>query len=99
MSIALIAKHLNMFFNNIPQVEIKTGDSINSPQLSKEGKLARFDRVIAEIPFGIKIFADNILNGDPYNRFVYRSPSQKQERIHIYTECDRHQPDRAVSPA
>jgi type I restriction enzyme M protein len=83
MSIALIAK-LNMFFNNIPQVEIKTGDSINSPQLSKEGKLAQFDRVIAEIPFGTRDLADNILERDPYNRFMYGlPPKSKSEFIFI----------------
>jgi type I restriction enzyme M protein len=77
VSIALMAK-LNAFFNNISQAEIKTGDSINSPLILKEGKLAQFDRVIADIPFGTKDVADNILERDPYIRFKYGLPPKSK---------------------
>lgn len=77
MSVALIAK-LNMFFNNIHEVEIKIGDSLNSPQLLNEGKLAQFDRVIAEIPLGTGGLADDVVKRDPYRRFVFGNPPKSK---------------------
>lgn len=77
MSVALLAK-LNMFFNNIYTAQIKTGDSINSPQLLKEGKLAQFDRVIAEIPFGVKDLPETNVERDPYNRFSFGIPPKSK---------------------
>jgi len=44
---------MNMFLRNADSATIERGDTIRSPRLIKDGKLMKFDVVIANPPFGV----------------------------------------------
>lgn len=57
------------------RARIAQGDVLRSPELTQEGRLMRFDRVIADIPFGKPNWGRDECNPDPWNRFSYGLPS------------------------
>jgi type I restriction enzyme M protein len=69
---------INLLLHNISDFDIRLGDILREPELvQKDGKLRRFDRVIANLPFNIDNWAgDKIaeLNREKYNRFCYGIP-------------------------
>ena len=60
---------MNMFLHEKDNAQIEWGDTINNPKLIQDGKLSKFDIVVANPPFSLdKWGADNAAT-DPHNRF------------------------------
>ncbi|MBS9384005.1 MAG: SAM-dependent DNA methyltransferase [Dolichospermum sp. BR01] len=69
----VIAK-INLLFHNIFNCDIRWGDTIRDPQLLHGKELMLFDRVIANPPFCIGHWGDDIERFDSYYRFRYGIP-------------------------
>ncbi|MGE5657045.1 MAG: N-6 DNA methylase, partial [Actinomycetota bacterium] len=68
-----IAK-INLLLHNLYNFDIRLGDTLHDPQLVQDGKLMLFDRIIANPPFSMKMWGDDIATFDRYNRFPYGIP-------------------------
>lgn len=68
-----IAK-INLLLHNLYNFDIRLGDTLRDPQLVQDGKLMLFDRIIANPPFNVKRWGDDIATFDRYNRFPYGIP-------------------------
>jgi type I restriction enzyme M protein len=69
---------MNMFLHGADDAVLEWGDTINDPKLLKDGKLLRFDRVVANPPFSLdKWGADNAAT-DPFGRFSRGVPPKSK---------------------
>lgn len=69
---------MNLMLHGIVDPVIKFGDVISNPQLIEGGKLAKYDRVLANFPFSMDW--DNAgASKDPYGRFRYGIPPAKDK--------------------
>jgi type I restriction enzyme M protein len=60
---------MNMFLHGMDAARIEWGDTISNPKLMSDGKLMRFEIVVANPPFSLdKWGAENAIH-DPFNRF------------------------------
>ncbi|QOJ00848.1 MAG: SAM-dependent DNA methyltransferase [Phycisphaeraceae bacterium] len=65
---------LNMLLHNVPDADIRPGDTIRNPKFIDGGRLTLFDRVIANPPFSLKDWGHEFVSpekggGDPFRRF------------------------------
>jgi type I restriction enzyme M protein len=60
---------MNMFLRNADSATIERGDTIRSPRLIKDGKLMKFDVVIANPPFGVDKWGHEVAESDIFKRF------------------------------
>ncbi|BAV94593.1 type I restriction-modification system, DNA-methyltransferase subunit M [Ichthyobacterium seriolicida] len=61
---------MNMWLHGYPEASIAGKNSISSPQFTEDGKLKRFDFVVANPPFSVKNWDSGIVPlNDEYNRF------------------------------
>ena len=77
---------MNMFLNNIDDAQISRGDTISNPQhLDSQGKLMKFQKIVANPPFSLKKWAEGFAGEedakfkmepgyDQYNRFEWGVP-------------------------
>ena len=59
---------INMFLHGVEDFEIGRGDTLRNPAFYEGDKLATFDCVIANPPFSLKKWGDDLWLSDPYNR-------------------------------
>ena len=61
---------MNMWLHGYPEASIEGKNTISSPQFKEDGKLKRFDFVVANPPFSVKNWDSGIVPlDDEYNRF------------------------------
>ena len=61
---------MNMWLHGYPEASIAGKNTISSPQFTENGKLKRFDYVVANPPFSVKNWDSGIVPlDDEYNRF------------------------------
>lgn len=60
---------MNMLLHNIPDADIRKGDTIRTPKLTSNGRLMTFDRVIANPPFSLADWGHETAEKDPFKRF------------------------------
>ena len=65
---------MNMFLHGVFNADIRKGDTLREPQHVKDGRLMRFDRVIANPPFSLKKWGKDEANSDSFGRFPYGTP-------------------------
>jgi type I restriction enzyme M protein len=59
---------MNMFLHNVEDFHIQRGDTLRSPAYYEGDRLATFDCVIANPPFSLKKWGDDLWLNDPFNR-------------------------------
>lgn len=59
---------MNMFLHNVEDFSISRGDTLRSPAFFEGDELATFDCVIANPPFSLKKWGDDIWIKDPFGR-------------------------------
>lgn len=71
---------MNMVLHDAPDAEIKRGNTLASPQFTDDGKLKRFDFVVANPPFSWKSWRNGLNpENDPFDRFEdFGIPPAKQ---------------------
>lgn len=85
---------MNLFFNNIYNVDIDSHDSLRSPFITPDGRLEQFDRVFVHVPTGMKELSNFVQEPDPYNRFVYgTSPKSRMDFMLIQNAVAMTKPD------
>lgn len=60
---------MNMFLHGVDDAVLEWGDTINDPKLLDEGRLMRFDRVVANPPFSLDKWGADDAAADIYGRF------------------------------
>lgn len=82
---------MNMVLHGIVDFNIKFGDTLKEPQLIKDGKLKKYDRILANFPFSME-WDNNVADKDPYNRFEFGIPTKKLADFafiqHIYSQLN-----------
>jgi type I restriction enzyme M protein len=68
-----IAK-LNMLLHGVRDFRIEKGDTIRDPKLVEGGALMLFDRVIANPPFSLDEWGQEVATHDPWGRFRFGVP-------------------------
>jgi type I restriction enzyme M protein len=59
---------INMFLHNVEDFQIVRGDTLRDPAFYDGDKLATFDCVIANPPFSLNKWGDDLWTNDPYGR-------------------------------
>ena len=67
---------MNLLLHGLKDAKIKKGDTIRNPLFLDNGRLMRFDIVIANPPFSLKNWGYEFVQNDPFNRFRYGIPPQ-----------------------
>jgi type I restriction enzyme M protein len=71
---AAIAR-MNLYLHDIETFKIARGDTLREPKLKDEnGALERFDLIVANPPFSLKKWGQEIWADDPYGRSAYGVP-------------------------
>jgi type I restriction enzyme M protein len=65
---------MNMLLHGYADADIRKGDTIRSPQLTKDGELMLFDRVIANPPFSLDQWGTEQAEADGFGRFRFGIP-------------------------
>ncbi len=67
---------INLILHGVNSWHPAHGDSLRDPKhKTSDGKIKQFDRVVMNPPFSLKDWgADNFIDGDPFDRFVYGMP-------------------------
>lgn len=65
---------MNMLLHGLEDADIRKGDTIRSPQLTKDGELMLFDRVIANPPFSLDDWGTEQAEADGFGRFRFGVP-------------------------
>lgn len=66
---------MNMILHGSEDADIRKGDTITSPQLTRGGQLRTFDFAVANPPFSLKSWSNGL--EDEYGRFELGRPPQK----------------------
>ena len=69
---------MNMILHNILDFDIRKGDTIREPALVEGGELMLFDLVIANPPFSLDKWGQEIAKEDGYQRFGYGIPPKSK---------------------
>lgn len=69
---------MNMFLHGIDDAVLEWGDTIRNPCLLKDGKLLKFDRVVANPPFSLDKWGAEEATDDPHNRFTRGVPPKSK---------------------
>jgi type I restriction enzyme M protein len=65
---------MNMLLHGLPDARIEKGDTIRDPKLREGGELMLFDRVIANPPFSLDEWGQEVAEHDAYGRFRFGVP-------------------------
>ncbi len=69
---------MNMLLHGLPDARIEKGDTIRDPKLREGGELSLFDRVIANPPFSLDEWGQEVAEHDPYGRFRFGIPPKSK---------------------
>jgi len=69
---------MNMFLHEVDSARIERGDTIRAPKLVDEKGLMKFDVVIANPPFGVDKWGEEVAANDPYGRFIDGVPPKSR---------------------
>ena len=64
---------MNMVIHGVPSFKIEWEDVLETPKFVENGELIKYDRVLANFPFG-EDWEDDGKENDPYQRFKYGIP-------------------------
>ncbi|WP_035098057.1 N-6 DNA methylase [Anoxybacteroides tepidamans] len=67
---------INLFLHGIHNAHIELGDSLLDPKFLAGNEIMKFDYVYMNVPFGMNINRHELLQYDPFNRFVYAPVSK-----------------------
>ena len=76
LSNSAIAK-MNLFLHGAHDFQITQGDTLRHPNYIDRGKLKKFDCVIANPPFSLKKWGNEIFASDPYGRNIWGCPTDQ----------------------
>jgi type I restriction enzyme M protein len=62
---------INLFLHGINNAHIELGDSLLNPKFLAGNEIMKFDYVFMNFPFGMNVSRHELLQYDPFNRFVY----------------------------
>jgi len=65
---------MNMFLHDQDAARLEWGDTLNNPHLVEDGRLMKFDIVVANPPFSLKKWGAENAESDPYKRFLRGIP-------------------------
>lgn len=65
---------MNMFLHDQDAARLEWGDTLNNPHLVEDGRLMKFDIVVANPPFSLKKWGVENAESDPYKRFLRGVP-------------------------
>ena len=68
---------MNMFLHGMRNADIRKGDILHDPKHTQAGKIMKFDRVIANPPFSLGNWGQEVCNSDVFKRFHYGVPPKK----------------------
>ena len=72
-----VISKMNMILHGYDNAIVLHGDNFDNPKHLKNGKLKKFDIVLANPPWNQKNWHHSkFVNGDPYNRFTFGLPSK-----------------------
>ena len=69
---------MNMLLHNILDFDLRKGDTIREPQLVQGGELMLFDIVIANPPFSLDNWGQDVAKEDGYKRFEFGLPPKSR---------------------
>lgn len=70
---------MNMYLHEIgDEAKIEWGDTIKEPKFTDKGELRKFDVVVANPPFSLDKWGDEIALNDKYNRFEFGVPPKSK---------------------
>lgn len=70
---------MNMYLHEIgDEAKIEWGDTIKEPKFTDKGKLSKFDVVVANPPFSLDKWGEEIALNDKYNRFEFGVPPKSK---------------------
>lgn len=69
---------MNMFLHGLDAARIEWCDTINSPKLVEDGRLMKFDIVVANPPFSLDKWGADKAAADPYGRFHRAIPPKSR---------------------
>ncbi len=69
---------MNMLLHGFPDARIEKGDTIRDPKLLREGELILYDRVIANPPFSLDEWGQEVAENDPFGRFRFGVPPKSK---------------------
>jgi len=69
---------MNMFLHGIDDAVLEWGDTIDNPRLLKDGKLMKFDRVVANPPFSLDKWGAENAASDAFGRFTRGVPPKSK---------------------
>ena len=65
---------MNMLLHGFPDADIRKGDTIRDPKLLVDGQMMLFDRVIANPPFSLENWGNEVAENDGFGRFRHGVP-------------------------
>jgi len=74
---------MNLVLHEMEDFTIEYGDTLSDPKLVEDGKLKKYDRVLANFPFSMDWDNANATK-DPYNRFAYGIPPAKDKADYAF---------------
>lgn len=77
-----IAK-LNLFLSEADKVTVTLSDSLRSPPVDNHGNLRKFDVSVSNPPWNMKKWGDDILDTDPFQRFILGAPKSSADYAFI----------------
>ena len=69
---------MNMFLHGVPTAEIEWGDTIRNPKHIADGKIKKFDVVVANPPFSLDKWGADEAEADRYERFTRGVPPKSK---------------------
>lgn len=70
---------MNMYLHEIgDEAKIEWGDTIKEPKFTDKGELSKFDVVVANPPFSLDKWGEEIALNDKYNRFEFGVPPKSK---------------------
>jgi len=85
---------MNLLLHGLPDAKIFKGDTIRDPQILEDGTLMVFDRVIANPPFSLDEWGQEVAEKDPHGRFRYGIPPKGRGDLafvqHMVAILNRH---------
>ena len=67
---------MNLLLHDVKDFYVELGDTLRDPKHLKNGRLMKFDRILANPPYSLKDWGHDVLQNDVHERFTYGLPPQ-----------------------